>query len=278
MKQIAKRVYNNNVVLSENASGEEIILVGKGLAFGLNKGDLINTDKIEKKFELKKEVNHKFQELIQDVSMEEILICDDVINYIKKTSNKEIDDSIYVTLTDHIVNMIDRLRQGIDFDSAALLNIKSLYKDEYKIALGVIDILRAKLDMNIDESEANFIALHIVNAELNSNMMQMYEITTIMEGILAVVENEFDIDKEDNQFYDQFITHCRFFVQRIVNREYLEKDPSTYEPMFQVMKSLYVDQLNCVNKIVEYIERKYDYTVEDDEKMYLLLHLVKLTS
>ena len=25
MKQIAKRVYNNNVVLSENASGEEII-------------------------------------------------------------------------------------------------------------------------------------------------------------------------------------------------------------------------------------------------------------
>ena len=221
MKQIAKRVYNNNVVLSENASGEEIILVGKGLAFGLNKGDLINTDKIEKKFELKKEVNHKFQELIQDVSMEEILICDDVINYIKKTSNKEIDDSIYVTLTDHIVNMIDRLRQGIDFDSAALLNIKSLYKDEYKIALGVIDILRAKLDMNIDESEANFIALHIVNAELNSNMMQMYEITTIMEGILAVVENEFDIDKEDNQFYDRFITHCRFFVKRIVNREYL---------------------------------------------------------
>lgn len=54
MKQIAKRVYNNNVVLSENASGEEIILVGKGLAFGLNKGDLINTDKVEKKFELKK--------------------------------------------------------------------------------------------------------------------------------------------------------------------------------------------------------------------------------
>ena len=45
MKQIAKRVYNNNVVLSENASGEEIILVGKGLAFGLNKGDLIRLNR-----------------------------------------------------------------------------------------------------------------------------------------------------------------------------------------------------------------------------------------
>ena len=61
MKQIAKRVYNNNVVLSENASGEEIILVGKGLAFGLNKGDLINTDKVEKKFELKKKLIINFR-------------------------------------------------------------------------------------------------------------------------------------------------------------------------------------------------------------------------
>lgn len=277
MKQIAKRIYNNNVVLSENASGDEVILIGKGVAFGLNKGDIIDLDKVEKKFELKKEVNHKFQELIQDVSIDEILICDDVINYIKKSSNKEIDDSIYVTLTDHIVNMIERLRQGIDFDSAALLNIKSLYKEEYKIALGAISMLREKLDMNIDETEANFITLHIVNAELNSNMMQMYEITTIMEGILSVVESEFKINKEDNQFYDRFIIHCRFFVQRIVNREYLEKDPLTYEPMFQVMKNLYIKQLNCVNKIVDYIFNKYDYKVEDDEKMYLLLHLVKLT-
>jgi beta-glucoside operon transcriptional antiterminator len=278
MKQVVKRIYNNNVILSENASGEEIILVGKGLAFGLNKGDLINLDKVEKKFELKKDVNYKFQELIKDISMEEILICDDVIDYIKKASDKEINDSIYVTLTDHIINMINRLRQGIDFDSAALLNIKSLYKNEYKTALGAIDILRKKLDMHIDESEASFITLHIVNAKLNSNMMQMYEVTTIMEGILAIVEKDFDIDKEDNQFYDRFIMHCRFFVQRIVNQEYLEKDTSTYEPMFQVMKGLYVKQLNCVNKVAEYIEHKYDYMVEDDEKMYLLLHLVKLTS
>ena len=113
---------------------------------------------------------------------------------------------------------------------------------------------------------------------MNDLKKQTKWIIALVVFILAVVEYEFDIVKEDNQFYDRFITHCRFFVQRIVNREYLEKDPSTYEPMFQVMKSLYIDQLNCVNKIVEYIERKYDYTVEDDEKMYLLLHLVKLTS
>ena len=45
MKYIAKRVYNNNVVLSENKRGEEVIFVGKGLAYGLSKGDTIDLEK-----------------------------------------------------------------------------------------------------------------------------------------------------------------------------------------------------------------------------------------
>lgn len=278
MKYIAKRVYNNNVVLSENKRGEEVIFVGKGLAHGLSKGDTIDLEKAEKTFELSRESNQKFIDLIKDVSPEDILLCERVITYIKEQSNKEIDDSIYVTLTDHIINMIDRIRMGIDFDSAILLNIKSLYKQEYYIALQVVKILRKELNMKIDDSEASFITLHIVNAEMSSNMMQMYEVTTIMEGILGIVRNEFNITENNSDSYDRFITHCRFFVQRVVNREYLDKDPSTYEQMFKVMLDLYKKQYSCVHKIADYIEKKYNYLVEDDERMYLLIHLVKLTS
>lgn len=278
MKYIAKRVYNNNVVLSENKRGEEVIFVGKGLAYGLSKGDTIDLEKAEKTFELSRESNQKFIDLIKDVSPEDILLCERVITYIKEQSNKEIDDSIYVTLTDHIINMIDRIRMGIDFDSAILLNIKSLYKQEYYIALQVVKILRKELNMKIDDSEASFITLHIVNAEMGSNMMQMYEVTTIMEGILGIVRNEFNITENNSDSYDRFITHCRFFVQRVVNREYLDKDPSTYEQMFKVMLDLYKKQYSCVHKIADYIEKKYNYLVEDDERMYLLIHLVKLTS
>lgn len=278
MKYIAKRVYNNNVVLSENKRGEEVIFVGKGLAYGLSKGDTIDLEKAEKTFELSRESNQKFIDLIKDVSPEDILLCERVITYIKEQSNKEIDDSIYVTLTDHIINMIDRIRMGIDFDSAILLNIKSLYKQEYYIALQVVKILRKELNMKIDDSEASFITLHIVNAEMSSNMMQMYEVTTIMEAILGIVRNEFNITENNSDSYDRFITHCRFFVQRVVNREYLDKDPSTYEQMFKVMLDLYKKQYSCVHKIADYIEKKYNYLVEDDERMYLLIHLVKLTS
>ena len=116
----AKRVYNNNVVLSQNKNGKELVLVGRGLAYGLNKGDNIDESKVEKRFELKETVNNKFKELIQDVPIDDILICEEVISYIKSNNDKEIDDSIYVTLTDHIINMVDRIKKGIDFDSTII--------------------------------------------------------------------------------------------------------------------------------------------------------------
>lgn len=277
----AKRVYNNNVVLSQNKNGKELVLVGRGLAYGLNKGDnideSIDESKVEKRFELKETVNNKFKELIQDVPIDDILICEEVISYIKSNNDKEIDDSIYVTLTDHIINMVDRIKKGIDFDSTILLNISYLYKAEHKIALHAVEMLSKRYDLKIDDSEANFITLHIVNAESNSNMMEMYEITSIIDEILSIVNRNYKIDYEDFA-YDRFITHCRFFVQRVVNKEYVEENKKKYLEMFLMMKGLYKSQYRCVNEIAHFIENKYNYQVEDDEKMYLLLHLVKLTT
>nr|WP_304949268.1 CAT RNA binding domain-containing protein [Streptococcus sinensis] len=46
---IITKILNNNVVLSE-AEGQEVILMGCGLAFGRKVGDEIPTDLIEKRY------------------------------------------------------------------------------------------------------------------------------------------------------------------------------------------------------------------------------------
>jgi hypothetical protein len=48
-----KKILNNNAVISENNQKEEIIITGKGIAFGKKAGDLIDKDKIEKNFYFK---------------------------------------------------------------------------------------------------------------------------------------------------------------------------------------------------------------------------------
>ena len=47
-----KRIYNNNVVMVEKDNGEEMIVLGKGLAFGKKVGETIEEEQIEKIFTL----------------------------------------------------------------------------------------------------------------------------------------------------------------------------------------------------------------------------------
>ena len=60
---IAVKIFNNNSILSKNDKGEEIILVGGGIGFGIRKNDVIDERKIEKVFCLEKETNYKFQSI-----------------------------------------------------------------------------------------------------------------------------------------------------------------------------------------------------------------------
>ncbi|MEA4875928.1 PRD domain-containing protein [Anaerorhabdus sp.] len=272
-----RQIFNNNVILSENNKGEEIILIGRGIAYGLSRGSTVIEDRIEKKFELKDDVGQKFKTLVQDVPYDYIIVAEDIIDYMKSQSKKRINDSIYVTLTDHISNLVERIKMGIVFDTTLLLNIKSLYKEEYKIGLVATEILRKNLKLDIDESEANFIALHIINAQIDSNMQQMYEITAVIEDILSIVKGEFGILDLENFNCDRFITHCRFFAQRVINKEYIEYKTVDNRSTYKILADANSKQSECIDKICKVIKEKYNYEVSVDEKLYIMLHLIKLT-
>ena len=91
---IIKQIYNNNVILSENEAGDEIILVGRGIAFGMSRGSKVVEGRIEKKFELQDDVGQKFKKLAQEVPYKTIMVSEEIIDYIKTQSNKRINDSI----------------------------------------------------------------------------------------------------------------------------------------------------------------------------------------
>ena len=44
------RIYNNNVALTSNFKGEEVVVIGRGLAFGKRKGDMVDPTKVEQTF------------------------------------------------------------------------------------------------------------------------------------------------------------------------------------------------------------------------------------
>ena len=60
-----EKVLNNNVVVSYNKKGHEVIVMGRGIAFKRSAGQLIDKDRIEKIFTLSDaEMTNKLKERV----------------------------------------------------------------------------------------------------------------------------------------------------------------------------------------------------------------------
>lgn len=273
---IIKKALNNNAVMSIDEAGNEIIVKGKGIAYNKKNGDAIDEDKIDKIFVIdNKEANRRYQEILVHIPDDCINACERMIDVIKEKIHKDVSDKIYVTLTDHIFNLLERVKMGIVFDNALLWDVKRLYKDEYQVGLQIVDMIREEFDIKIQDDEAGFIALHIVNAEINCDFRDVIEVTGMIDDVYAIVESYFDLDIDmDSLEYTRFIMHLRVFFERILNKKNISYERS--QKLLQSLKDEYSEQYQCTKKILNFVAMKYDAPLEG-EVLYLLIHIIKLT-
>ncbi|MDM5328871.1 BglG family transcription antiterminator LicT [Neobacillus sp. CF12] len=274
--KIAK-VINNNVISVMDENNKELVIMGRGIAFQKRPGDVVEEEKIEKIFKLdNKDVSEKFKTLLYDIPLEYMEVAEAIINYAKVTLGKKLNESIYVSLTDHIVFAIERNKKGLLISNALLWEIKRIYKDEYAIGLKAIEKINNKLGISLPEDEAGFIAMHIVNAELNEEMPNVVNITKLIQDVLNIVKYHFKIDiDEDSLNYFRFLTHLKFFAQRLFSGTSLgSKDDFLYE----MMKEKYKDAIACVKKIKDYIKKEHGQDLTKEEMAYLAIHIERVVN
>lgn len=275
-----KQVLNNNALLVCGDSGGEEILIGRGIAFGLSakrppRHLSVPEERIQKRFAFANGDTSQFAKLIRDIPSERVLAADEVVQFIRSSCTHVVSESIYLTLVDHVNTLIERLERGISFDPALLNNVRLLYREEYSIGVRAVNMLRQRLHVNIDDSEANFFALHIVNAEMDVDMERVYRITSLVEDIVGIVRAQFSV-RTDTVAYDRFVTHCRFFGQRIISGDAPSTTPLAVP--YQTLQASYPAQGACIDAIGSHIECHFSYAVSEEDRMYLLMHLIRLTA
>lgn len=273
---IINRVLNNNVVITSDENGEETIVMGKGIGYQKAKGEAIEKEKINKIFRISnREVSDKFQELFSKIPIEHMKLSGEIIEYAENILGKKLNEGIYISLSDHTYTAIKRIKNNITIKNALLWEIKKFYKEEYKIGIKALELIEEKTNVRLPEDEAGFIALHIVNAQLDIDQPKVQEITRLIEEILTIVRINFRIEfKEESVFYYRFITHLRYFAQRLFSN-------STYnsgadDELVNIIKIKYSEEFKCVSKIKLFISKKYNYELSNDEYVYLTIHIAKV--
>ncbi|WP_462411497.1 BglG family transcription antiterminator LicT [Neobacillus sp. Marseille-QA0830] len=270
------KVINNNIISVINEQNKELMIMGRGIGFQVKPGEPVNKEKIEKIFTLdSKEVSEKYKTLLREVPIEVMEICEEIIRYSKTEYQKKLNDIIYVALTDHINFAIQRKEEGYEIKNALLWETKKLYKDEFSIGLEAIKRIKEKLGIELPEDEAGFIALHILNAELNDDASNIMTITKVIQEILTIVKYHFKIDfDEESLNYFRFITHLKFFAQRMLNHTSIENKD---DYLFDIVKEKHPNAFSCSTKIAEYLQKQYQYVLTKEEMLYLTIHIERVT-
>ncbi|MCI9200762.1 MAG: PRD domain-containing protein [Lachnospiraceae bacterium] len=273
------KILNNNVAVVMDENGQEKIVMGRGICYKKKPGDAILEEEIDKTFFLSAaDISNKFQELIQDIPIEHMAVGEEIIAEAERRLDKKLNDTVYISLIDHVHTSIVRFLEGVTVKNVLLWDIRRFYKEEFKIGLWALELIQEKCKVMLPEDEAGFIALHLANAQMDQESMHnMYEITRIIQEVVNLVKYYFKIDfHEDDVYYFRFITHLKFFAQRLVEQKVYTEDD--IEDLWAVIRGKYPKSFDCVERITKFIESKYKYHLSKEEQLYLTIHIERVVS
>lgn len=272
------KVINNNIIKSYDEKQQEVLVMGCGIGFKKKPGDEIDETLIEKIYtNIDKTTSNRLTELLEKVPLEHIQLTNGIISYARTALGKKLNDNIYLTLTDHISFAIERIRQGIILKNALLWEIKRFYNHEFLVGKEALVMIEKRLGIALPEDEAGFIALHLVNASMDfSSMEQTTEATKIIQHIMTIVKYHFHMELDEYSLhYERFVTHLKFFVQRVFNGTVLNDNEKNFILM---MEEQYPNEYQCALKVQEYMKKEFGQELSEDELVYLTIHIRRVTS
>ena len=274
---IIEKVINNNIISAYEKSGAEVIVMGRGIGFKKKQGEVIPADQISKIFRIKsRTLAEQFKELLANMPLERVRISDEIISHAKDHLKLKLNQSIYVTLTDHINFAIERVSQGIEPQNALLWEIKRFYPQEFQLGIYALELIHDRLGILLPEDEAGFIALHFVNAEYGTDIRDAVKFPDQMQAIVDIVERDLGILLDESSLhYERFMTHIKFLIQRIYRKELLSSED---RELSLLMQRKYPREYQCSLKVAEYIMQATGSRLSEEEIMYLSVHIRRVTT
>ena len=274
---IIEKVINNNIISAYEKSGAEVIVMGRGIGFKKKQGEMVPADQISKIFRIKsRTLTEQFKELLANMPLERVRISDEIISHAKDHLKLKLNQSIYVTLTDHINFAIERVSQGIEPQNALLWEIKRFYPQEFQLGIYALELIHDRLGILLPEDEDGFIALHFVNAEYGTDIRDAVKFPDQMQAIVDIVERELGILLDESSLhYERFMTHIKFLIQRIYRKELLSSED---RELSLLMQRKYPREYQCSVKVAEYIMQATGSRLSEEEIMYLSVHIRRVST
>lgn len=272
------QILNNNVAIVHTRDNKQNIVMGRGVAFHKQKGDLIQEENIDKVFEIKdKNTVTDLTTLLANVPLDFVTTSYDLIDQVQAKYKFAVEPYIYVTLTTHLFGAYQRLIKN-EKDVNYLPDLSDTYPIPYQISTDIITDFRNRLDISFPESEHKSIALHFINAHTSESIKEDKN-QTEKDEIIEVVQDELNRNgiyrtQQNANDYDRLLVHLKYFINRLNNNE--PDSLPISEGMIGEIESNYSQAWQIVQHIKELMEEKLQIKLSLSEQTYLTIHIQRL--
>ena len=268
----AVKVFNNNAVSVVMPDGREAILVGNGLGFGRRPGDHIEAERVGKVYYVQNEMQTKFLKMLENVTPQ-VMQAAERIALAAESESILLSNQSIISLVDHISFALERAGKGTFLPNLMLFETRMLYPKEYAVGQKALEIIRDHCGVQLPQDEAGYIALHLVTVSADRELT--YDTLKFVKAVVDIIRETYDCTFEEESLEAaRLTTHLKFLAARILH--HTPWQDTDLEAMYDVL--LHHDARNgrCIAGINAYLRQEFDYELNHQEQVYLLIHLTKL--
>ncbi len=149
-----------------------------------------------------------------------------------------------------------------------------MYPKEMSIGYSAIRLIRNDLDVYFSDSEAANIAIHLINSEEYYGESVEDNQDDIIENITKIVEKDYNMKIDKKNFnYSRFVSHLQYLLKRKSVKNQISTEN---KQLFEQVGNDFPQSLECVKHIRYYLINNLDLNPNDEELLYLMLHINRL--
>lgn len=274
-----KKILNNNAFITRNDNHQEIIVIGKAIAYGKHFNEEVDENKIYKTFVPVSKGDRKLiLDMVNEISISFFQIAKKIVDKASKDRDIKLTDSVYIALTDHISSSVDRAKDGLFLTNQFLWEIRSYYPKEFDLGLWALKLIKEECGVQLSDDEAGFIAIHIISGEMGNRLDDFHEVIIFIKKITSIVTYQMSVDiDKDSLDYNRFVTHLKFFWQYMMYKNEKKTIGDLSDDMLAVIRDKRVAAYECALKIKEFIRQTYNYELNNEDLLYMTIHITRIT-
>lgn len=265
------KILTHNILIGEN-QGKEYMLIGKGIGFQKKPGMLVSEEQTSNYYIIQdaKKISD-YEKVVLDTPDQTLLATEKAILYAEEKLNVKFDESIHLSLLDHINFAIYRLEHQLQVGSFLTEEYYVMYSELYELAVEMVKMINQTIGVTLPSSEVGAIILHLHAAINQEKVSQTATNAQVIEYSLNFIQEKLGVEFAGNQLAKaRLITHLKFALKRSKDQKVLQN------PLVEVIKEKYPVVYQVAKELADTIVSTFGIEFSESEISYIALHLYNL--